>query len=137
MCDRRVRATLHGLIAVAFAGCAAAGCKRAERIRVGLVLVEDALQAGPDAVLLIANSLDTAMLAQQLRRRSPGIQLLGTGWGSTADVIEHGGASLGGALFPPRVNPGVADDFEIDRFGDAKRRTHISTVRGGRFLPLE
>ncbi len=160
-------------------------------------LVEDALQGDPDAVLLVANALDTAMLAQQLRRRSAQVQLLGTGWGSTADVLEHGGAALEGSLFPLRVNPedpspaaarfrnafrerygrspdfaavqayeavqvlalglardrtregvrreilrlgtvhGVTEDFQIDRFGDAQRRTHISTVRDGRFVPLE
>jgi branched-chain amino acid transport system substrate-binding protein len=160
-------------------------------------LVEDALLSDPDAVLLVANALDTAMLAQHLHRRSPRVQLLGTGWGSTTDVLEHGGAALEGTLFPLRVNPqdsspsaerfrtafgeryghapdfaaiqayeavqvlglalardptregvrrevlrlgtvhGVTDDFQIDRFGDAQRRTHISTVRDGRFLPLE
>ncbi len=160
-------------------------------------LADGALQGLPDAVLLVANALDTAMLAQQLRKRSPDVQLLGTGWSFTADVVEHGGTALEGALFPLKVDPadpspsaerfrkafrerfghppdfaaiqayeavralglalerdatregvrrellrlgvvhGVTGDFHIDGFGDAQRKTHISTVREGRFLLLE
>jgi branched-chain amino acid transport system substrate-binding protein len=160
-------------------------------------LAEAALDARPDAVLIVANALDTAMLAQQVRKRSAQVQLLGTGWSFTADVLEHGGAALEGMLFPLKVNPedpspsaerfrqafrerfghppdfaaiqsyeavqalvlalgrdptrqgvrreilrlgtlrGVTGEFWIDRFGDAQRKNHISTVRDGRFLPIE
>lgn len=160
-------------------------------------LAESALACTPDAVLLVANALDTAMLAQQLRKRSPQVLLLGTGWSFTADVLEHGGSAMEGALFPLKVNPedpsppaerfrnafrgrfghppdfaaiqayeavqalalaltrdatregvrreilrvgtvhGVTGDFQIDRFGDAQRKNHMSSVRDGRFLPLE
>ena len=53
-------------------------------------LADEAFSARPDAVLMVANALDTAMLAQQLRKRSQEVQLLGTGWSFTAGVLEHG-----------------------------------------------
>lgn len=89
-------------------------------------LVEGVLGVGPDAVLVIANALDTAMLAQQVRKRSREVLLAGTGWSATADVIAHGGVALEGALFPLKVNPEdpspAAARFRIafqERFGEA------------------
>ncbi len=159
-----------------------------------------ALAEEPDAVLVIANALDTAMLAQQIRKRTPGpagVQLLGTGWSFTDDLVRHGGSAVERAIFVHKVNPddtrppatrfrtiyaerfgtapffaaieaydsvqllaaglardptregvrrailslgtfrGLTEEFAIDRFGDAHRRNHISTVRDGRFLLLE
>jgi branched-chain amino acid transport system substrate-binding protein len=160
-------------------------------------LADAALTDRPEAVLVVANALDTAMLSQQLRRRAPQVQLLGTGWGFTEDLPQHGGAAVEGALFVHKVDSGSAlpaavrfreeyarrfgkppvfsaieayesvqllaaalardatregvrrevlrlgtvhgltEDFTLDRFGDAHRRDHISTIRDGRFRLLE
>lgn len=163
-------------------------------------LAGEALDGAPDAVLIVANAFDTALLAQQLRKRTPGaggVQLLGTGWSFTDDLVRHGGSAVERALFVHKVNPddtrppatrfrsiyserfgtapffaaieaydavqvlaaglardptregvrreilsigtfrGLTEEFTIDRFGDAHRRNHISTVRDGRFLLVE
>lgn len=67
-------------------------------------LAAEALEDGPDAVLLIANAFDTAALAQQLAKRAPGVQLLGTDWGFTSDAVANGGAAVEGALFTLKVD---------------------------------
>lgn len=67
-------------------------------------LAERALVDRPGAVLLVANALDAAMLAQQLERRAPGVQLLASGWSFTQDLPQHGGAAVEGALFVHKVN---------------------------------
>jgi branched-chain amino acid transport system substrate-binding protein len=68
------------------------------------ILAGAALEDGPDAVLVVANALDSAGLCQQLRKRSATVRLLGTDWGFTRDVLTHGGAAVEGALFTQMVD---------------------------------
>lgn len=49
-----------------------------------------------DGVLILANSLDAALLAQQLRRIDPDVQLAASEWASTARLIEMGGRAVEG-----------------------------------------
>ncbi len=49
------------------------------------------LKNGPDAVLVVAASLDTAVVAQQLYKRKLEIPLLGCDWSSYQELIEQGG----------------------------------------------
>lgn len=63
-----------------------------------------ALAGRPDAVLVVANALDTAALCQQLRKRSAAVQLLGTDWGFTRDALTHGASAVEGALFTQAVD---------------------------------
>lgn len=67
-------------------------------------LAAQALAGKPDAVLLIANALDAAALAQQLRKARPGLPLLGTEWGFTHDVLAHAGSAVEGAHFIQKVD---------------------------------
>jgi branched-chain amino acid transport system substrate-binding protein len=60
--------------------------------------------APPDGVLILANAVDCAALAQQLRKRSPGVLLLGTDWGFTQALEAEGGAAVEGALFVQKVD---------------------------------
>lgn len=73
-------------------------------------LARQAIAERPDAILIVANALDTAMLAQQIRKLMPGpaapdVQLLGTGWSFTEDLMRHGGSAVEHALFVHKVNP--------------------------------
>jgi branched-chain amino acid transport system substrate-binding protein len=68
-------------------------------------LADRVIAENPDVVLLIANALDTSMLAQQLKKRAPDVQLVGTGWSLTEDLPRHGGSAVEGALFVHKVNP--------------------------------
>jgi branched-chain amino acid transport system substrate-binding protein len=67
-------------------------------------LANQALQDGSDAVLVIANALDTAAVFQQVRKRSAAVQLLGCDWGFTQEILAQGGSATEGSIFPQAVN---------------------------------
>ena len=71
-------------------------------------LAASALAGGADGVLLVANALDTAALAQQLRLLSPTVPIFGGEWGFTNDVVVNGGRAVEGAVFMSKVN--LTDD---------------------------
>lgn len=66
-------------------------------------LVAAGLAPEADVAIVVANALDTAAIAQQLRKAS-GIQIVGAEWSLTSDLVEHGGTAVEGALFPQWVN---------------------------------
>lgn len=59
-------------------------------------LSADALRTGPDAVVLVANSVDAALLTQQLRKRAPSIRLTTAEWSATERYIELAGMAAEG-----------------------------------------
>lgn len=67
-------------------------------------LARSALRARPQSLLIIANALDTAMLCQQVRKLDARVQILGTEWAFTADILEHGGRSIEGVVFIEKVD---------------------------------
>jgi len=77
-----------------------------------------ALAAGADGVLVLANSLDSASLCQQVRKRDARLPIFGSDWGFTQDVVAHGGSAVEGAIFTQKVN--VEDQSpRFRRFRDA------------------
>jgi branched-chain amino acid transport system substrate-binding protein len=72
-----------------------------------------------DGVLVVANALDTAALAQQLRKLGE-VPLYGTDWGFTPEVLAHGGQAIEGARFTHKVNPEDRSPRFL-RFQDAYR----------------
>lgn len=81
-------------------------------------LVEQALAARPEGLLVVANALDCASIAQQLRKRSATVALLGTEWGFTNDVLAHGGTAVEGARFTQKVDL-TGEGAPFVRFRDA------------------
>jgi branched-chain amino acid transport system substrate-binding protein len=67
-------------------------------------VAEAALAARADAVLVVANALDSAGLCQQLRKRSGTVPIFGSDWGFTQDAVAHGGRAVEGAIFTQKVN---------------------------------
>lgn len=63
-----------------------------------------ALAGRPDGVLLLANSLDTAGLCQQVRKLDPRIPIFGADWGFTQDAVAHGGGAVEGAIFTAKID---------------------------------
>ncbi len=49
-----------------------------------------------DAVLVIANSVDTARLVQQYRKIDADTPMIGSHWGTTRSLIDHGGRAVQG-----------------------------------------
>lgn len=63
-----------------------------------------ALGERADGVLVLANSLDSAGLCQQIRKRDGQVPLFGADWGFTQDAVAHGGSAVEGAIFTQKVN---------------------------------
>jgi len=59
-------------------------------------MAERLLKEKPDAVLVIANSVDAAMLAQQLHKRDASIQITAAEWAATERLTELGGKAVEG-----------------------------------------
>ncbi|MHB1373357.1 MAG: ABC transporter substrate-binding protein [Thauera sp.] len=56
------------------------------------------LEASPDALLFIANAVDVARLAQQVRKTSATIPLAAVEWASSEQLLELGGRAVEGLL---------------------------------------
>ena len=57
------------------------------------------LESRPDALVLIASTLDTSRLAQQARRQAPGLPLSSSEWAASAEaLVEMGGSAVEGML---------------------------------------
>ena len=162
-----------------------------------LPIARDLLATQPDGVLIVANSVDAALLCQQIRKLNAHVPIVVAEWGATEQLIELGGKAVEGVIMTqffdrnsivPRYRafrqryrdrfdqePGFAGTagfdaanvvmdalaqrragqslkevvqavrrFEgvqhlvyFDEYGDTKRETFISVVRGGRFVRVE
>ena len=61
-------------------------------------LAESLLKVKPDAVLVIANSLDTAVLAQQVRKHDQHVHIATSEWAATERLSELGGSAVEGMM---------------------------------------
>jgi branched-chain amino acid transport system substrate-binding protein len=69
---------------------------RVEDGRNFLEIAAEALTAGPDGVLIVANSMDSAVLCQQIRKIDSRIQITLADWGATERLLELGGKAVEG-----------------------------------------
>ena len=58
----------------------------------------------PDALLFIANAVDTVTLAQHSRRQMPDMPLAGVAWAGTEELLELGGKAIEGMHFGQYFN---------------------------------
>ncbi|MDG4595309.1 MAG: ABC transporter substrate-binding protein [Candidatus Contendobacter sp.] len=61
-----------------------------------LRIANDLLAPQPDGVVIVANSVDTAMFCQQIRKLDARIPLVGSEWGATERLTELGGKAVEG-----------------------------------------
>jgi branched-chain amino acid transport system substrate-binding protein len=59
-------------------------------------LARRALTSGPDGVLIIANSVDSALLCQQIRKLDSMVPITLADWGATERLLELGGRAVEG-----------------------------------------
>lgn len=59
----------------------------------------------PDLLLFTTNSHDTAILAQQIRKKGFSVPFLGTGWAMSEILLENGGDAVDGMVFAVPFNP--------------------------------
>ena len=63
------------------------------------------LKSRPDALLLLSGAMDTAMLAQQVRKLGSTLPLFTSEWAYTSDVINFGGKAVEGMQSYVTYNP--------------------------------
>ncbi len=68
-------------------------------------IIDEAAGAGCDSFLMVLNSGDVAMFAQQVAQKGGKQALYSATWGMTADVILRGGAAVEGIVFPALFDP--------------------------------
>ena len=61
-----------------------------------LQIARDLLAAKPDGVLIVANSMDSALLCQQVRKLDSHIPITLSDWGATERLLELGGKAVEG-----------------------------------------
>jgi len=80
-------------------------------------VARDVLKSQPDGILILANSLDAALLCQQVRKLDPEVGLSTSEWAATERLVELGGRAVEGIL--------IAQFFDRDdlssRYLDFKR----------------
>ncbi|THB80782.1 MAG: amino acid ABC transporter substrate-binding protein [Desulfobacteraceae bacterium] len=62
-------------------------------------LAEIALRKHPDGVFIISSPIDTAMLAQNLKKNDPDVVLFTSAWAISRELIENGGPAAEGMRF--------------------------------------
>lgn len=81
-------------------------------------IVETLLQSQPQALLIIAGPLDTAMICQHIRMSGSQIPIMLNGWTGAKELIEHGGPAVEGVFYTNMFN----QNSKIPRYVDFKSR---------------
>lgn len=69
-------------------------------------LAENIAASGGDALLILANAMDTAMLCQQLRKIRSNLPILASEWSMTEEILAFGGKAVEGVTFLHSFDPG-------------------------------
>lgn len=74
------------------------------------------LEAEPDGILIIANSMDAALLCQQIRKLDEGIAITLADWGATERLLELGGKAVEGVTVVQTFDrDSTARDYQVFR----------------------
>jgi branched-chain amino acid transport system substrate-binding protein len=61
-----------------------------------LDMADQVLASQPEAILILANAIDTALFCQQLSKKQSAVRLFATGWSYSDDLIQFGGQAVEG-----------------------------------------
>lgn len=94
-------------------------------------LATEAMRQNPEGVFIISSPIDTALLAQNLKKINPDVQLFTSPWAISRELIENGADAVEGLRF---FVPFISDDDSSryiefkdsyhERFGEAP--THVA-----------
>lgn len=84
-------------------------------------LAQSVLATPADALLLLTNSIDTALLVQKVRQLGSTAQILVSEWSTTEELLRLGGQAVNGILFLHTFNPRHSSPQYV-RFRDAFER---------------
>jgi len=98
-----------------------------ERFRSGaegglLPLAERLLRERPDGILLLSGAMDTALIAQQLRKLGSSLPLFTSEWSFTSDLISFGGGAVEGLQSYVTYNPDSPAPGHAEFLADFERR---------------
>jgi len=118
-------------VAASFAGAgglalAPVGFDSSAQVRYGSVadaaLASLAASGRTGAVAIAAGGVDTALIAQALRKRGYTGQLLSSAWGKTPDVLLNGGDAVEGMIFFENYDPSSRADRFLAFYAEFVRR---------------
>jgi len=72
-------------------------------------LVDQVIDSAPDSLLILANSVDAASMAQQLRRKNDSILFSTSEWAATERLIELGGKAVEGGIVAQFIDRNSSD----------------------------
>lgn len=84
-------------------------------------LVRQLLGERPDGLLIIGNAVDSARLAQQVRKLGPGTPMIVAEWAGTSQLIELGGKAVEGMMLVQNYNQ-EDDSARYRAFQEAYRK---------------
>lgn len=106
-----------------------------------LPIAERILKAAPEGVLLLSNAIDTALLAQQIRKLGGEIPLFSSEWASTTDLLSFGGRAVEGMTSFHSFNANSSEprylSFKekfINRFGYAPAFANVLAYDAATYL---
>ena len=70
-----------------------------------LNLAQEITTPKTEGILLISSAIDTAMLAQQIRKMGSHAVLLSTGWAFSGDLLQYGGPTVEGLFISHVIDP--------------------------------
>ena len=68
-------------------------------------IAKDTIASDPEAVVIIAGALDTALISQHINKHNPQIKFISSGWAKSPDLIKFGGPAVEGLILPQTHNP--------------------------------
>lgn len=71
-----------------------------------LKVAEELLAEPAEGIVIVANSMDTALLCQQIRKKGSNLPIIASGWAGTEQLLELGGKAVEGVM--------VAQNFDRD-----------------------
>lgn len=67
-------------------------------------LARQIIATEPDGILILTNSIDAALFSQQVRKLVAGVDLYGSDWAFSGELIQYGGSSVEGFTFTTNVD---------------------------------
>lgn len=77
-------------------------------------IVENILESTPEALLIVAGPLDTAMMCQHVRMSGSQIPIMLNGWAGAKELIEHGGPAVEGVFYTNMFNQNSQKKTYVD-----------------------
>jgi branched-chain amino acid transport system substrate-binding protein len=97
-------------------------------------LVNEINYSESDGVLILAGTIDTALICQQLKKKRSDIPIMASGWAMTNEILKYGGQSIEGVIFPQVVDKTcdkkTYEEFKEKYYNRYKKQPNFGAVLG-------